>query len=211
MKVLIDLHYLPSIEYFTVMLSSEAIMIEKYEHYVKQSFRNRCNINTANGPIKLVLPVTAKHGKAIIKDVKIDYNTKWQNIHWRAIESAYRKAAYFDHYHEGLKEIIFYGYEFLYDLNYNLLSFCLQAMKQTIPLTESMSYEKVPKKELKDLRSVISAKTPFSERSFYVPSKYLQVFGNKFVPNLSFIDLLFCEGPNSFQMIRSSTEGYLNK
>lgn len=211
MKALIDLHYLPCIEYFTTIHLFGEVQLEKHEHYVKQSFRNRCYINTANGPIKLVVPVTAKHGKALTKDVKIDYSSKWQNIHWRAIESGYRNAPYFDHYHEELRSILFHGHEFLYDLNYNLLSFCLQALKLSVSLTESMSYEKVPQKDYSDLRSTISPKIPFSQRNFYQPTSYLQVFGNKFAPNLSFIDLLFCEGPNSLQMIKSSTQGYLNK
>lgn len=208
---LLDLHYLPSLEYFSIILSSDEIVLEKHEQYVKQSFRNRCYINSANGLLKLVVPITAKHGKALIKDVRIDYSTKWQKLHWRGIESAYRKAAFFDHYADDLNRIISKQVNFLYDLNFQLLSFCLQSLQLSLPLTESTSYEKVPQKNIKDLRSIISAKIPYSERNIYVPAPYLQVFGNKFAPNLSVIDLLFCEGPNAIQIIKSSTKGYLNK
>lgn len=211
MKALVDVHYLPCLEYLTVLLSFEEIILEQHEHYVKQSYRNRCYINTANGILKLVVPVTAKHNKSLVKDVQIDTGSRWQNIHWRAIESAYRNAAFYDHYHDGIKKILFKEYKFLYDLNLALLSFCLKAMKHSISLTESTSYEKVPQNNIVDLRSVISPKSAYSKRSFYKPVPYTQVFGNKFVPNLSYIDLLFCEGPNSMQILRSSTRGDLNK
>ncbi len=208
---LIDLHYLPSLEYLSVFLSSEKIILEKYEQYVKQSYRNRCNINTANGPIKLVIPVTSKHGKALYKDVQIDYNTKWQNNHWRAIQSAYGKAPFFEHYEKGLKNILFNDFTYLFDLNLSLLSFCLQSLHLSIPLTESKSYEKEAQNGVNDLRSVISPKIQYTKRTYYNPAPYLQVFGSKFAPNLSIIDLLFCEGPNAIQILKSSTRGYLNK
>ncbi|MEQ8362392.1 MAG: WbqC family protein [Cyclobacteriaceae bacterium] len=211
MKVIIDLHYLPCLEYFTAILSAEKIFIEKHEQYLKQSYRNRCYINTANGLLKLVVPVTAKHSKALVCDVKVDKNGNWQNNHWRAISSAYGKAPFFDHYAEELHQILFKEHLFLYDLNMDLLSFCLQNLQVSLSLTESTSYQKIPQKDITDLRSVISAKNPHSDRDHYLQVPYLQVFGNKFASNLSFIDLLFCEGPNAIQIIRSSTKGDLNK
>ncbi|MEQ8423076.1 MAG: WbqC family protein, partial [Cyclobacteriaceae bacterium] len=200
MSTLIELHYLPSLEYFSALLQSTGIILEKHEQYIKQSYRNRCYINTANGILKLVIPVTSKHGKALIKDVRIDHRGKWQNLHWRAIKSAYGKAPFYDHYEGTLNKILFSQSEFLYDLNLQLLSFCLQSLKVSVPLTESTSYEKSTSGGVTDLRSVISAKIHFSERDFYNPTPYTQVFGNKFVNNLSLIDLLFCEGPNAIQI-----------
>lgn len=211
MKALIDVHYLPCLEYLIALLSYEEIILEQHEHYVKQSYRNRCYINTANGILKLVVPVTAKHNKALMNEVQIDHSSRWQSVHWRAIESAYRSAAFYDHYHEDIQRILFKEYKFLYDLNVALLSFCLKAMKHSISLTESTSYEKVPQINIADLRSVISPKSAYSERSYYKPESYTQVFGNKFAPNLSYIDLLFCEGPNTMQILKSSTRGDLNK
>lgn len=211
MKALIEIQYLPPIEYFCVLASFKEVILEKNEQYIKQTYRNRCYINTANGVVKLVVPVTAKHGKALIKEVQIDYSSKWQNIHWRAIESAYRKSAYFEFYADQLHGILFKNHKFLFDLNKELLSFCLQTSGISTTLTESSAFKKVPDPELKEFRSVISPKKAYSERSYYQPSSYVQVFGNKFVSNLSFIDLLFCEGPNSIHVITSSSRGYLNK
>lgn len=211
MKALIELHYLPSLEYFSALLQHRHVVIEKQEHYIKQSYRNRCYINTANGILKLVVPVTAKHNKALIGEVQIDYSTHWQNLHWRAFESGYGKAAFFEHYAGKLHDILFHGFRSLFDLNFQLLSFCLQSLQAECTLSETTSYEKNPQSGFIDLRSSISPKIPYTERNFYKPAPYLQVFGNKFADNLSIIDLLFCEGPNAMQILQSSSQGYLNK
>lgn len=208
---MIEIHYLPSLEYFAALLPFQEIILEKKEWYVKQSFRNRCQINAANSAQKLILPITAKSGKALISEVKIDHSMKWQNLHWRAIRSAYGKAPYFEHYGDKLHRLISEAGDSLYELNFKLLSFCLQSLGCSTVLSESESFEKVPPDGITDLRNVITPKNPFSQRSFYTPVTYLQVFGNKFVANLSIIDLLFCEGPNSIQVLRSSSLGYLNK
>lgn len=204
MNLLIDLHFAPSLEYFCVLQQFDHIVLEKAEHYIKQSFRNRCYIKTAQGIEMLVVPLTAKHGKTSIQDVKIDYSVRWQNNHWRTIESAYRKAPYFEHYSDELKEIIYRGYPHLFDLNRVLLSFCLKGIGHKPTVTETLTYEKSVSTETLDLRSVISAKIPYSEHTWYRPVAYHQVFGNTFVPNLSLIDLLFCHGPRAGSILTAS-------
>ncbi|MBL7871232.1 MAG: WbqC family protein [Cyclobacteriaceae bacterium] len=201
---LIDLQYLPSLEYFCALQDYSTIQLEKHEHYVKQSYRNRCYINTAQGVDMLTVPLTNKHGKVPINEVKIDYSIKWQNNHWRAIESAYRKAPFFEYYSDDLKKIIYCNYIFLFDLNLALLSFCLKNISFQPQISVSVAYEKNPEAPYYDLRSLIQAKIPYSERSFYKPVPYNQVFGNHFADNLSLIDLLFCEGPRSGSLILAS-------
>ena len=152
----------------------------------------------------LTVPLTEKHGKVFIKDVRIDYSTKWQNIHWRTLQSAYKNAPFFEHYEEALHNQISKEHKFLFDLNLSLLSFCLKSLKWDMKLSESVSYEKISDPSVQDLRSTIQAKKAYSDRTFYKASPYQQVFGNMFVPNLSLIDLLFCEGPNAGRLIRAS-------
>jgi hypothetical protein len=210
MPLLLDLHYLPSLEYFCALYSSKKIILEKHEHFVKQSFRNRCYINTSQGRQMLIVPVTEKHGKVSVQEIKIDHQQKWQNNHWRAIESAYRKAPFFEFYSDELKEIIYKGHEHLFDLNRDLLSFCLRCLGMQTELSETVAFEKEVSAPSIDLRSQIIPKTTFADRTFYRPVPYQQVFGNAFVSNLSFIDLLFCEGPNSIKIIKTSASD-LNK
>ena len=210
-SLLIDLHYLPSLEYFCVLQQYDTIQLEKHEHYVKQSYRNRCYINTAQGPEMLVVPLTDKHGKVPIKDVRIDYSSRWQTNQWRTIESAYRKAPYFEFYSEEIQKIVYHNYTFLFDLNLDLLSFCLKSIRHKPALSVSVTYEKIPDVSFSDLRSVIHPKIPFTVRPFFRSVPYQQVFGNQFAANLSLIDLLFSEGPRTGSLLLASRDKGLNK
>lgn len=206
----IELHYLPSIEYFCALHSIDKIELEYHENFRKQSFRNRCYINTSQGQQMLIVPVTEKHGKVSVQEIKIDYKQKWQNNHWRSIESAYRNAPYFEFYSDELRTIIYKNHKLLFDLNIELLSFCLRSLHTKKILIQTESYQKEPESSVLDLRNNVTPKEIFSNRPFYQPIAYQQVFGNTFVPNLSFLDLLFCEGPNALRIIQSS-EKKLNK
>ncbi len=185
----------------------ESIVIEKYEHYEKQSYRNRCHINTSQGLDKLIIPVTHKAGnagKTIICDIKIDYTQKWLNNHWRAIESAYRKAPYWEHYADELHQQLYKRHEHLYTLNFNLLTICLKWLRLPLTLKETMAYEKNPPPGLIDMRNVIHAKKTELINKIGTPVPYHQVFGKHFVKNLSVIDLVLCEGPNARNIILAS-------
>ncbi len=188
-------------------MASEEVLLEKHENYIKQSYRNRCFISTAQGKEMLILPVTQKHGKTLIKDVRVDYAQKWQNNHWRTIESAYRKAPFYEHYSDALHQVLFKRFEFLFDLNLELLSFCLTSLTLRIRISETLAYEENSEVTFLDLRSFINAKKPWQERGIYQSAPYYQVFGSQFVENLSVIDLLFCEGPRATSLLRTSQSG----
>lgn len=204
LNLLIDLHYLPSLEYCTVLRQFQSVELEYHEHYVKQSYRNRCFINTAQGVQMLVVPVTHKSGKTLIKDVQVENSVRWKNNHWRTIESAYRKAPYYEHYADDLKEILYRPHTFLFDLNYALLSFCLKSLRLKPDLMVSLTYQQTVAPHQTDMRSAIQAKIPYSSRKHYRPAAYYQIFGNQFVPNLSLVDLLFCAGPSAGSILVAS-------
>jgi hypothetical protein len=207
-KALIELHYLPSIAYFSALRSAEKIIIEKHEHFSKQSYRNRCHILTAQGVERLVIPLTSKHGKVLITDVRIDYSQKWLNNHWRTIESAYRSSPFFEFYADDVHKVLFSNKNFLYDLNFELLTMCLKWLKLTVTLQESMAYEKTPADGVIDMRNMIHAKKTEHQANYFEPVAYPQVFGNKFAEGLSLIDLVFCEGPNSGKVVVASAKSH---
>src|SRR5688572_25723175 len=132
--VLIESQYLPPIAYFAALQSCDEIILESHEHYIKQTFRNRCAINTSQGRVDLIVPLTSKHGKTVISDVRIDYTQKWLNNHWRTIQSAYANAPFFEFYADDLHQVLFKKHEFLLELNGELLSMCLKWLKWPTPV-----------------------------------------------------------------------------
>lgn len=211
MTALIEAHYLPSIAYFTAILSAQEILLERYEHYEKQTYRNRCRIKTADGVGQLTVPTTSKHGKVIITDVRLDYTQKWLNNHWRTVQSAYGKAPFFEYYADDLHSILFKKVSFLYELNRLLLSMCLTWLKLDMPVKETEYYTQTVSDNVLNLRSAITPKKLEQCYQFYYPVMYNQVFGNTFVENLSLIDLVFCEGPGALKIIQASAIQKMNK
>jgi hypothetical protein len=210
-RILIEPHFLPSIEYFCALTPATRVEWEVSEHYVKQSYRNRCYINTAQGIRPLIIPLTQKHGKVLLREVVIDYSIPWQKQLWRTIESAYRKAPFFEHYSDDLKKILFNEPVCLIQLTIPLLSFCLRELHFSLITSETVTYRPEAEPGVYDLRSLISAKKPHSNRLFYQALPYYQVFGNTFAANLSVIDLLFCQGPQARHLLKASCHPHVNK
>jgi len=204
LTALIEVQYLPSVAYFAALGGAQEIVLEKHEHYEKQTYRNRCYINAVHGREALIVPLTAKHGKVIISEVRVDYSQKWLNNHWRTLQSAYGKAPFFEYYSHDLEQVLFKRWTFLYDLNRELLSMCLKWLKWDVSVKESLSYVQQPDQPISDLRSVINPKNAVNLSRFYHPVRYYQVFGNTFAENLSLVDLIFCEGPQAAAIVQQS-------
>ena len=204
-SALIDLQLLPSLEYFVALGSMSSITIDRHEHFVKQTYRNRCHILGANGLIRLTVPVVKGSQKSSMEDVNVDFSHPWKNIVWRSIISAYGKSPFFEYFSDELRVILFNNSGNLFELNLALLSFCLNCLQLDISLTFTNEYVKSPESPIFDLRNTITPKKSWQENKIYSPFPYQQIFGNKFVPNLSIIDLIFCEGPNAKDILSKST------
>lgn len=185
------------------------LRLEKHEHFVKQTFRNRCYIVTGHGLDSLHVPLTGKHGKIKMCDVRIDHTQKWVTNHWRSLSSAYGKSPFFEHYSDELKKVLFKKHDFLYDLNFELLTLCLKWLKIDLDLQETLVYEKTPEREdeddIHDFRGLLTPKRPDNVGRVYRPVCYQQVFGNAFAENPSLIDLIFCCGPEAGRIVKSSS------
>lgn len=201
--VLIELHYFPCVAYFTLLSHFEKVCLEYHENFQKQSYRNRCVIMTANGPLTLTVPVKKANSGLPIGLMEIDNEQEWQKLHWRTIQTAYGKSPFFEFYSDYFRQIIHRRWHRLIDLNREILSFCLKLFQFDIGIEQTKKFVKLTDKDIVDYRSKISAKISGSP-NFFAASPYNQVFGNKFVSNLSVIDLLFCEGPGAMEVIRSS-------
>ena len=175
--MIIDLQYLPSLEYFCALLAHDEIIIEAHEFFEKQSYRNRCRIQTTNKIDTLTVPVQHGNSKVLIKDLRIDYHQDWTRRHWGAIHSAYGKSPFFEFYSDYFKILIEKKPDFLFDFNMDLLTICLKLLRleKTIIFTEN--YEKEVKN---DFRGLIHPKKNFTENQLYKPVQYRQNFGNEF-------------------------------
>lgn len=197
--LLIELHYLPNIEYFKQVLIHDTIYLEACENFQKQSYRSRCEILSANKVNTLSIPVKSK--KRFIKDVEIDYSQRWLNDHWRAIVSSYNNSPYFEHYEFLFHDIFFQKHSYLFELNQELFSLCLKLLEIDKKVECTTDYRKDIVSSVTDYRNNIQAKKKNTSKKY---QEYTQVFGEKFVSNLSIVDLLFCEGNNATHILKSS-------
>ncbi len=205
---LLPLAYLPPVGYFSVMESYPAgVKIEQWDSYHKQTYRNRCRISGANGVLDLVIPIVKNSGqKTLVKDVKIDYSTRWQANHWKSITSAYNSSPFFEYYADDFVPFYDKKWNFLIDFNIDILVLLCELLniKKDFTLTENFEKEAAG---ADDYRDVISPK--INANSYVIPvgfKNYHQTFIEKFgfIENLSIIDLLFNEGRMSGEIIKSS-------
>jgi hypothetical protein len=196
----IELQYLPQPAYIAQFLVHSNLVIDGYEHYVKQTYRNRCRILGANGVDQLSVPVIASGKKIPTRDIKIDHAQKWLNRHWRAIQSAYGRAPYFEFYRDDYEAIFQKKHTFLFDFTLELLTQCLDHLQFDIAIECSSEYVEHP--EI-DLRKTIKPKMTHNERILYRQLPYQQVFGSNFVEQLSVIDLIFSEGPGAGDLLKA--------
>jgi len=196
-------------------LSPSVVYIEACENYQKQSYRNRCRFYAADGVQALSFPVIHVDGtyKHPVKDIRVDYSTPWVQQHKRAIVSAYRTSAYFEYYQDELFAILDSRPDRLIDLNMALLRFFIEktGLRVDLRLTEEYSKDGLvagPDGELlqcEDLREAIHPKRPNTILSDLALEKpYFQVFAPKygFKSDLSIMDLLFNEGPDSILYLK---------
>ncbi|NQU86611.1 MAG: WbqC family protein, partial [Mariniphaga sp.] len=120
--VILSTAYLPPIEYFSELIAAPDFYIEKHENFIKQTYRSRCIILGANGPIDLVIPVEkGRSKKKPIRDIRIYNNVAWQQNHWRTIFSAYNSSPFFEYYQDDFLSFYKKKWKFLFDLNNTLL------------------------------------------------------------------------------------------
>jgi len=202
--VLIDLHYLPCTQFFSAMLEADEIRLEKNEYYVKQSYRNRCYILGANKVEMLIVPVIDGNKKILVKDMRIDYQQRWYDIHWRTIKAAYGKSPFFEYFADYFQHTLQKKPAFLWDLNFELLTICLKLLQVNKTISLTKNYDKETDSSNFDMRGLITPKKGAETVILYEPVAYQQNFGNEFVPNLSVIDLLFCRGNQSLGILKKS-------
>lgn len=217
-SVLLSSAYLAPVQYYTKLVSHDTVFTEQYESYHKQTYRNRCIILAANGPIVLSIPILGGPGaKGLMKDIQLTYDHNWQHLHWRSILSAYKNSPFFDYYADDLAPF-YHSKKWTYLLDFNTeiqkVIFDAIGVKPSVTFTETYTKPEDIPSETKDFRYTIHPKTQKQEPDpDFAPLPYSQVFREKipFMPNLSILDLLLNEGPETMFILKASTRQDMNR
>jgi hypothetical protein len=232
MNLVSDIQYFPSVTFYKISYNFKHIIFEQYESYQKMSFRNRCRIVGAEGVIDLSIPlVRGRDQKALMKDVRISDAQPWQSQHWKTIVSCYSRSPWFEFYRDELEGLYRKQWDFLLDWNLACFEWTLGVLGISIPVSLTGNYEKgYPPDQVTDWRGKIlpkhraegkggpgeamaglSGAGPVDDSGAGSTDgggahPYRQVFGERigFIPNLSVLDLLFCEGKQAIRYLRSS-------
>lgn len=194
--------YLGPVQQYSKMFHFPEVRIETSENYLKQSYRNRCIIAGANGPLPLSVPIVKPDTlKCLTKDIRISDHGNWRHLHWNAIVSAYNSTPFFEYYEDDFAPFYEKKYEFLFDFNEELRILICQLLDIQPQIQYTTSFEADVENDFR----WISPKQDIADPSFLL-KPYYQVFQDKhgFLPNLSIIDLLFNTGNEGILILRDS-------
>lgn len=194
--------YFPPVSYLSQCLKHNDFLIETQETYPKQTFRNRCVIATANGLQNLTIPVHKPAGnKSQTAEIKISQAEPWQRLHKRALESAYKASPFYDFYLDDLLPVFDNQHETLLELNDAAFKLLLKLLQIELSYSFTSDYKKTVESGA-DYRNVFSPKNHFNKDIF---PTYYQVYAHKypFQADLSILDLLFNEGPQSLLYLKN--------
>jgi WbqC-like protein family len=205
MKLVSECHYFPSSIFYIALNRVSHIIFDQYDGFTKMSFRNRTLLAGSNGTIILSVPLEkGRNQKKPMKDIRISNRDKWQLQHWKTITSCYNRSPWFEFYSDELARL--YGRPFIFLLDWNLLCFEWSIQKLGLKLEPSLStsyHKSYLPDEYTDWRDKVLPKNYLDFR----PIRYRQVFEERtgFLPNLSILDLLFCEGKNALKLLESAS------
>lgn len=195
--------YFGPIQWYQKLHRYNLCIVEQYDHFQKQTFRNRCVIATTAGTQALTVPVErpadSRLDKTLVRDIRISDHGSWRHLHWNALCSAYGESPFFEFYEDDLRPFFDKKWEFLIDFNMAITSKMCELLQIEPNIRLSEEYiEASSCGDADDYRDVIRPKHPLPDESFS-PQPYYQVYSLKhgFMPNMSILDLLFNEGNES--------------
>ena len=195
--------YFPPVQWFQKLHRYGKCIIDTGEHFVKQTYRNRCLIATANGVQALTVPTERPEGvKQAMNNTRISEHGDWRHLHWQALVSAYGESPFFCYYADDLQPFFEKRYNSLADFNIDIITTLCTLLDVRPNISISPTYVDAKaladdtNQGIADFREAIRPKHPLPDAQF-MPRPYYQVYATRhgFLPNMSVIDLLFNEGP----------------
>ena len=188
--VIMDCEFFPCWEWFNAFVNAEDVILEQSEFFRKMSYQNRAYISGPNGIICLSIPLQGgRNQKKILRDIKICNDEKWQTLHWKTLESCYRRSAFYEYFVDALRKYYEKKFTFLLEANLHSLELLLDLFQIKKDYNLSATYHENVEH---DLRTKFLPKNRLESNQ----KEYFQTFGdrNGFEPNLSMLDYLFCCG-----------------
>lgn len=194
MKVVLPIFLFPPLEYLLLLKSAAQVNLCLGEYFQKQTFRNRYEIATANGKLRMTVPVEGSKNHRTMAEMGIHYRENWPQIHLKTISSAYKNSPFYDYYEVALQKILLSNEQNLVQLSLKSLHFLEKGFKTKFKFELQPIYNADYGPEWIDLRNY-----PFDGSAYPNQPSYFQPFSDRtgFIPNLSGLDLLFCEGPHA--------------
>lgn len=203
MNSLIHPTYFPNVAHFVAMVKENDIVFEVCDNYQKQTYRNRTSIYGANGKLDLNIPVVySQKNRQLYKDIKIFNSENWQTQHLKSLESAYRTSPFFEFYIDDLMPLFTSEVDNLMNHNFKCLEVVFECLQLPFNYTVTKTFELEPKLVM-DARLLANSRKEIPQK--FKP--YAQVFDDKhgYLDNISILDLLFNEGPNTELYLKSQT------
>lgn len=188
-SILLPTAYFPPVSWFALCYATPDPLIEMHEHFPKQTWRNRCTVASVDGLHHLVVPLSGRRDKTLVKDIRIDYAFTWQKTHWKTLEACYRKSPWFEFYEDQLVMLFSMKEKYLVDHNEKILDKLFVLLGETKLLKRATSYESDG--SFMDARGLFSKKNLNAHCS--IP-EYANGSERGMSGNLSILDLLFYEG-----------------
>ena len=126
-RALLSSTYFGPVQWYQKLNRYDEADVERFDNYVKQTYRNRCVIATTNGMQALTIPVESfplsndeaqeSVRKCLMKDVRISDHGNWRHLHWNALMSAYGESPFFEYYADDIRPFFEKRWEFLFDFN----------------------------------------------------------------------------------------------
>ena len=141
--MLLSTAYLPPVQYFSKMLDGD-VYVEQWESFHKQTYRNRCLIDSPNGPLALTVPVEKpENGSRLIRDLRISDHGNWRHQHWQALTSSYFNSPFFEYYQDDFAPFYEKQYQFLLDFNEALMEKCCELIDISPRIHRTETYQKL--------------------------------------------------------------------
>jgi hypothetical protein len=196
MEVLLSTTYFGPVQWYQKLYRADTVLIEQWESFLKQTYRNRCLIATTNGLQALTVPI--ERGETpLIKDIRISDHGNWRHLHWMALQSAYGESPFFEYYQDDIRPFFTQRWDYLLDFNEAIREKMCELVDIQPYVLRSFEFRPEPDGQT-DYRTAINPKHPDPDPDF-IPKPYYQVYAQKhgFLSNLSILDLLFNMGPES--------------